>query len=77
MVPDLPAQIIFKTPKEQNIILLVMADKSIEQVTELTVFSTISGQVPQLDTTLYLSVEQLESAVVQLKTSCSGLTPIN
>ena len=62
---------------EHSIILLVTADKSIEQVTESTVFSTISGQVPQLVTTLYLSVEQLESTVVQLKTSCLGLTPTN
>ena len=69
------AQIALEMPKEHSIMSLGTADKSIEQVAVVTVFT--SGQVPQLDTTLYWSVEQLESTVVQLKTSCLGLTPTN
>ena len=70
------AQIALEMPKEHSILSSVTADKSIKQVAEVTVFT--SGQVPQLlDTTLYWSVEQLESTVVQLKTSCLGLTPTN
>ena len=45
----------------------------------MTALPIVSGQVPQLDTMLYWSVEQLKftDSEVQLKTNCSGLTPTN
>ena len=69
----------FKIPKEHSIMLLVAADKSTEQAIELAVLSIMvpSRQVPQLDTMLYFRDEQLESTVVQLKTSCLGLMSTN
>ena len=70
-------QITLDIPNEHSIVLSVTADKSIEQDTEVTVFLITSRHVPQLDTTLYWSVEQLESTKIQLKISCSGLTSTN
>ena len=59
--------------------LLVAADKSTEQAIELAVFSIMapSRQVPQLDTMLYFRDEQLESTLVQLKTSRLGFMSTN
>ena len=70
-------QITLEIPNEHSIALSMTADKSIKQVTELTVFSILtSRQVPQLKSVLYWSVEQLDSTEVQLKISCSELTTI-
>ena len=74
---DISLQIILPTPKKHSIVFSVLVDKFMEQATELAALSIISAQVPQLETILYLSVEQLESTAVQLKTSCSELMPIN
>ena len=79
MVPGTSVQIMFIIPREHSIMLLVAADKSTEQAMELAVLSIMvpSRQVPQLDTILYFRDEQLESTVIQLKTSRLGLMSIN
>lgn len=76
-IPEMLPQTTLEIPNEHSSMLSLTVNKSIEQVTEMTVFSITSRQVPQLDSTLYWSVEQLESTVVQLKISCSGLIPTN
>ena len=76
-IPDILAQTTLCIPKVHSVILLETADESIEQAAEVIALSIVLGQVPQLDTMLYWSVEQLEFTSVQLKISCSGLTPIN
>ena len=79
MVPGTSVQIMFKIPKKHSIMLLVAADKSTEQAIELAVLSIMvpSRQVPQLDTMLYFRDEQLESTLVQLKTSRLRLMSTN
>ena len=77
-IPDMFTQTTLCIPKVHSVVLSETADISIEQVIDMTALPIVSGQVPQLDAIiLYRSVEQLEFTSVQLKISCSGLTPIN
>ena len=68
-------QITLEIPSEHSTVLSVSA--AIEQAVVVDIVPVIPTQLPQLDSTLYWIAEHLESTKVQLKISCSELTPTN